>query len=59
VHLKVLVLSTFDIYEDGCEGLTDDSLALVAMRLRKLVRLEVEWCGISQKCIDFIAQNLN
>jgi Ran GTPase-activating protein (RanGAP) involved in mRNA processing and transport len=29
------------------------------MRLRKLERLELEWCSISQKCVDFIAENLN
>jgi len=29
------------IYIDGCEALTDDSLSLVAMRLRKLVKFEV------------------
>lgn len=29
------------------------------MRQRKLKRLEIEWCQVSQKCIAFIAENLN
>lgn len=44
---------------DYCEQLSDASLSLVAMRLRKLKRLEIEWCAASQKCIAFIAENLN
>lgn len=39
---------------DGCEGLNDHSLGLVAMRMRKISRLEIEWCGVTQNCIDFI-----
>jgi hypothetical protein len=29
------------------------------MRMRRLVRLEIEWCGVSQKSLNFIAQSLN
>jgi len=58
-HLQTLILSKVVGDSDGCEGLNDRSLGLIAMRLRKISRLEVEWCGITQNCIDFIAENLN
>lgn len=29
------------------------------MRQRKLKRLEIEWCQVTQKCVSFIAENLN
>ena len=44
---------------DFCEQINDESMMLVAVRLRKLVRLEMEWCQISQKCLSLIAENMH
>ena len=31
----------------------------MAMRQRRLKRLEIEWCQVTQKCLSFIAENLH
>jgi hypothetical protein len=43
---------------DYCEGLSDVSLSKVAMSFVRIRRLEIEWCQVSQKCVEVIVENL-